>query len=120
LESPFVFRRRGLRGFPVFAVLVDDIPQGVALEYTADYMVDLHKMALPTAYPKIKKEQLIKLSDGTAANYFEINWKFQSIEGLTVGVFAYKNKKIIGAVAGSLEETPIQYLAGMAKSLRFE
>ena len=120
LESPFVFRRRGLRGFPVFAVLVDDIPQGVALEYTADYMVDLYKMALPTAYPKIKKEQLIKLSDGTAANYFEINWKFQSIEGLTVGVFAYKNKKIIGAVAGSLEETPIQYLAGMAKSLRFE
>jgi hypothetical protein len=39
---------------------------------------------------------------------------------LTVGVFAYKNNKIIGAVAGSLEETPIEYLAGMVKSLRFK
>jgi hypothetical protein len=37
---------------------------------------------------------------------------------LSVGVFAYKNNKIIGAVTGSLEETPIEYLAGMVRSLR--
>jgi CubicO group peptidase (beta-lactamase class C family) len=34
LVPPLVFRRRGLRGLPVFAVLVDDIPQGMALENT--------------------------------------------------------------------------------------
>ena len=39
---------------------------------------------------------------------------------LTVGDFANKNNQIIGAVADSLEETPIEYLAGMAKSLRFK
>jgi hypothetical protein len=38
---------------------------------------------------------------------------------LTVGVFAYKNNKIIGTVAGSVDQTPIEYLAGMAKSLSF-
>jgi len=120
LVSPWVFRRRGLRGFPIFTVLVDDIPRGMALENTGNYMIDLFKMTLPITDPKIKKQELIKLSDGTDANYFEINWRFQSRGMLTVGVFAYKNNKIIGAVAGSLEETPIEYLAGMVKSLRFK
>jgi hypothetical protein len=120
LVSPRVFRRRGLRGFPIFTVLVDDIPRGMALENTGNYMIDLLKMTLPITDPKIKKQELIKLSDGTDANYFEINLRFGSREMLTVGVFAYKNNKIIGAVAGSMEETPIEYLAGMAKSLRFD
>jgi CubicO group peptidase (beta-lactamase class C family) len=119
LVSPLVFRRRGLRGLPVFAVLVDDIPQGMALENTGNYMIDLYKMTLQITNPKIKKQELIKLSDGTDANYFEINWRYQSLGMLTVGVFAYKNNKIIGALAGSMEETPIEYLRGMAKSLRF-
>jgi hypothetical protein len=56
--------------------------------------------------PKIKKQKLIRLSDGTDANYFEINLRFQLRGMLTVGVFAYKNIKIICAVVGSLEETP--------------
>jgi len=120
LMSPLVFRRRGLRGLPVFAVLVDDIPQGMALENTGNYMIDLYKMMLQITDPKIKKQELIKLSDGTDANYFEINWRYQSLGMLTVGVFAYKNNKIIGAVAASMEKTPIEYLAGMAKSLRFK
>ena len=120
LVSPRVFRRRGLRGFPIFTVLVDDIPRGMALEDTGNYMIDLQKMTLPITDPKIKKQELIKLSDGTDANYFEITLKFGSRGMLTVGVFAYKNNKIIGAVAGSMEKTPIEYLAGMAKSLRFK
>jgi len=120
LVSPRVFRRRGLRGFPTFTVLVDDIPQGMALENTGNYMIDLQKMTLPITDPKIKKQELIKLSDGTDANYFEITCRFGSRGILTVGVFAYKNNKIIGAVAGSMEETPIEYLADMAKSLRFK
>jgi CubicO group peptidase (beta-lactamase class C family) len=120
LVSPLVFRKRGLRGLPVFAVLVDDIPQGMALENTGNYMIDIYKMALQIPDAKIKKQELIKLSDGTDANYFEINWRYRTFGMLTVGVFAYKNNKIIGAVAASLEETPIEYLAGMAKSLRFK
>jgi CubicO group peptidase (beta-lactamase class C family) len=119
LEPPVVFRRRALRGLPVFAVLVDDIPQGLALENTGKYIIDLYKMLLPMTDTKIKKQHLIKLSDGTDANYFEINWRYQSTGMLTVGVFVYNNNNIIGTVAASVEQTPIEYLAGMVKSLRF-
>lgn len=120
LVSPLVFRRRDLRGLPVFAVLVDDIPQGMPLENTADYMVDLYKMAPHLLYSRIKKEELIKLSDGTDANYFEIKWVFHSHIKLTVGAIAYKNNKIIGTVVDCWEKTPIEHLAVMAKSLKFE
>jgi len=120
LVSSSVFRRRGLRGFPDFNVWVDDIPQGMALENAGKYMIDRIKMIPQTTDLKIKKQELIKLSDGTDANYHEIYWRYHSLGVLTVGVIAYKNNKIIGVVASSVEETPIEYLAGMAKSLRFK
>lgn len=66
------------------------------------------------------KQKLIKLTDGTDANYFEINWKYQSLGLFTVGVFSYKNKKSIGALAYSHRETPIEYLADMVTSLKFK
>lgn len=124
LESPVVFQRSGLRGLPVLIVLVDDIPKNMPLEYTADYMLDLSKRILPhnyhTAYNKIKKEELMTLSDGTDANYVEIIWSIPSREKLTtVGIFVYKNNKVVGVVAGSMEESSIEYLAGITKSLKF-
>ncbi len=118
--SPMIFRRRGLKGLPVFAALVDDIPQGMALENTADYMINLYKSTFKITDYKIKKQNRTRLLDGTEANYFELTWKYQTFELLTVGIFTYKNNKIIGAVAGSTQETPIDYLAGMVKSLTFK
>jgi CubicO group peptidase (beta-lactamase class C family) len=124
LKSPLVFRTRDLKGLPLFAVLVDDIPQEMELEYTADYLIDLYKNIFPTAYHdayhKVKKEKRMKLSDGTEANYIEINWNVQ-YRGIlkTVGVFTYKNKKLIGAVAGGMADMPIESLAQMATSLTF-
>jgi hypothetical protein len=41
------------------------------------------------------------------------------MEIVTVGVFAYQNNKMVGALAAGMGETPIKYLADMAKSLRF-
>jgi len=118
--SPVIFTRRGLRGVPIFAALVDDIPQGMALENTADYMINLYKSTLKITDFKIKKQNRTRLLDGTEVNYFELTWKYQAIKLLTVGVFTYKNNKIIGAVAESTQETPIDYLAGMVKSLKFK
>jgi hypothetical protein len=92
----------------------------MALEDTGNYIIGLYKTIPKITDSKIRKQELIKLSDGTDANYFEVNWRYQSLGMLTVGVFAYKNNKIIGAVAFSKEETPTEYLAGMAKSLRFK
>jgi hypothetical protein len=54
LVSPRIFRRRGITGIPVFSVLVDDIPPGMALENTGKYMINLYKMNLQVADPKIK------------------------------------------------------------------
>jgi len=62
----------------------------------------------------------MRLADGTDANYVEINWEFQSFELVSVGIFAYKNNKLVGAIAGGPKEIPIQYLAGMVTSLTFE
>jgi CubicO group peptidase (beta-lactamase class C family) len=121
LVSPWVFRTRGLRGSPVFAVFVGDIQQGMALENIGNkIIIDQFKMIPQVTDPKIKKQELIKLSDGTDAYYFEVNYKYASIGMLAVGVFAYKNNKIIGSIAYSREKTPIEYLAGMVKSLRFK
>jgi hypothetical protein len=120
LVSPTVFRRRDLSRLTIFSVMVDDIPQGMALENTGSYIIDRYKMPPQITDPKIKKHELIKLSDGTDANYVEINWRYASFGMLTVGVFAYKDNKIIGVGAISTEETPIEYLAGMVKSLRFK
>ena len=118
LIPPVVFRRIGLRGLPVFAVMVDDIPLKMALENTGKYMIDFYKKIFKIHDPKLSKQKLIKLSDGTEANYFEISWRYQSVKILTVGVFAYQNNKMIGAVAVGMIGTSVKYLANMAKSLR--
>jgi CubicO group peptidase (beta-lactamase class C family) len=120
LVPPLVVRRTGLKGLPVFMALVDDIPGQMALKNTGNYLIDLARKTLPLKDFKIRKQELFKLSDGTNANYVEINWRYHSLERLTVGVFAYKKNKIIGAVAVGMEGTPIEYLAGMVKSLRFK
>ncbi len=125
MESPVVLRRRGLqRGLPMLTVLVDNIQKNMLLEYTADYMLSLSKKILPhdyhNAYGKIEKDELITLSDGTNGNYVEIKWSIPSRENLkTVGVFAYKNNKVIGVIVCSLEETSVEYLAEIATSLEF-
>lgn len=118
LVPPVVFRKIGLRGVPIFAVLVDDIPQGMALKDTGKYMIGFYKKILQINDPKVSTQKLVTLSDGTEANYFEIHWRYQALEMVTVCVFAYKNNTMIGAVAAGMGGTPVEYLAGMAKSLK--
>lgn len=120
LPPMVVFERRGLRGFPVFAVLVDDIPKGMALRQTGNYMIEVYKRMPQFQDSKIKNQELITLQDGIDANYVEIESKHGSRVIYTACVFVYKNNKIIGAVAGSVGKSSIEYLATMAKSLKFE
>ena len=120
LPPMVVFERRGLRGVPIFAVLVDDIPKGMALRQTGNYMIEVFKTRPQIQDSEIKKQKLITLQDGTDANYVEIESRHGSRGIYTACVFAYKNDKIIGAVAGSMGKLPIEYLADMVKSLKFE
>jgi hypothetical protein len=120
LPPMVIFERRGLRGFPVFAVLVDDIPKGMTLRQTGNYMIELYKRRLQIQDSEIKKQELIKLQDGMDANYVEIESRHGPRGIYTACVFVYKNKKIIGVVAGSTGKSPVEYFADMVKSLKFE
>ena len=120
LPPMVIFERRGLWGFPVFAVLVDDIPKEMALRQTGNYMIELYKRRLQIQDSEIKKQELIKLQDGMDANYVEIESRHGPRGIYTACVFVYKNNKIIGAVAGSAGKSPIEYLADMVKSLKFQ
>ena len=120
LEPPFVFRKTGLRGLPSFNVSVDDIPHGLKLEKSEEYVLGFMKGMNQFSDIKVNHKEVIHLPDGTTANYFEIGAKYQIYEMVIAGVIGYKNKKLIGVAAIGVLETPIEYLKGMVRSLNFE
>lgn len=120
LEPPAVFRRKGVEGIPIFSVGVNDIPRGMELKDTGDYLMDLYRKNPEIKNPEIRKQELITLSDGTQANYGEITWSYRSFDLLTVAVAVYKDDKIIGVTVVGNKNMPKEYLAGMAKSLRLK
>ena len=117
LEPPFVFRKTGLRGLPSFNVAVDNIPHGLKLEKSDEYVLGVMKGMNEFSDTKVNHKEVIHLADGTTANYYEIGAKYQNIELVIAGVIGYKNKKLIGVAAIGALETPIEYLKGMVRSL---
>jgi len=120
LEPPFVFRKTGLKGLPSFNVSVNDIPNGLKLEKSEEYIVGFLKGMEAFSDVKVNRKEVIQLADGTTGNYYEIGAKYLRYEIVIAGVIGYKNKKLIGvAIIGDLE-TPIEYLKGMVRSLKLE
>jgi len=120
LEPPFVFRKTGLRGLPSFNVSVNDIPHGLKLEKSEEYIVGFMKGMDGFSNIKLNRKELIHLAEGTPANYYEIGAKYQIYDLVIAGVVGYKNNNLIGvAVIGDLE-TPIEYLKGMVRSLNLK
>jgi len=121
LFPPIIFGKRGVGGLPSFGVVASDIPYGLVLKDTGEFFVKAFKKRFPQATNhNVYKQELIKLSDETEANYIEMSWRSQSMELLTVGVFAYKNNKMIGVVTTGRQGESEEYLASMVKSLRFK
>ena len=120
LDPPMVFSREGTKGIPIFGVAVDDIPQGMKLENTGELIIDFYKKIPQVKDLEIYKQEIITLSDGTKANYVEINYKYRSYKMQTVSVHVYKDKKVISVGAVGARSTPKDYLSDMAKSLRFK
>jgi len=117
LEPPFVFRKTGLRGLPSFNVSVNDIPHGLKLEKSEEYIVEFMNGMKEFSDVKVNHKELIQLADGTTANYYEIGAKYLRHEIVIAGMIGYKDIKLIGvAIIGALE-TPIEYLKGMVRSL---
>ena len=119
LHQGVIFRRKGLKGLPIFGVAVNDIPRGVLLKDSGQFIIDMYRKIPEIKDPVIREQELITLSDGTSANYVEIAWTYRWFDMQTVAVVAYKKDKIIGIGVVGNEQMPKDYLAGMAKSLKF-
>ncbi len=120
LEPGVIFRKKAPRGLPIFSIAVDDIPQGLELKDTGNYLLNLYRKNPQVKNPEIRKQEIITLSDGTRANYGEITWRYRSFDLVTMAVGAYKGDKFIGITVVGTENMPEGYLAGMAKSLQFK
>lgn len=115
-----IFRKKAPRGIPIFSIALGDIPQGLALKDTGNFLLNLYRKDPQIKDPEIRKQELITLSDGTPANYGEITWRYRSFDLVTVAVGAYKDDKIIAVTVVGSQNMPAEYLAGMAKSLKLK
>jgi hypothetical protein len=120
LEPGELFRKKAPEGIPVFTVAVADIPRGLALKETGQFLLKLYQKNSQVKDADIRKQELITLSDGTQANYGEITWRYRSFDLVTVAVGTYKHDKLIGVSVVGSRNMPVEYLAGMVKSLKFE
>jgi CubicO group peptidase (beta-lactamase class C family) len=118
-EPGELFRKKAPEGIPIFSVAVADIPRGLALKDTGQFLLKLYQKNSQVEDPAIRKQELITLSDGTPANYGEIIWRYRSFDLVTVAVGAYKDDKLIGVSMVGSRNMPTKYLADMVKSLKF-
>ena len=119
--GPFVFRRQSSEGMSIMGITAGPYPLGTALEDTAD----LISSSLPRMIPgclihNVSNQQLIKLTDSTEANYFEIELNIGEIELIGAFVAAKKNDHLI--VFGTLDnrDGSMENLTAMVKSLRLD
>ena len=119
LHPGVIFRRKGLRGLPIFGVSVNDIPPGLALKDSGQFLIEMYRKIPEVKDPVMTRQELITLADGTPANYVEVAWTYRWFDMQTVAVIAYKKDKLIGVGVVGNERMPKAYLAGMAKSLKF-
>ncbi|MGD9174645.1 MAG: serine hydrolase [Desulfobacterales bacterium] len=119
-EPGQIFRIKAPEGVPIFTVGVADIPQGLALKDTGQFLLKLYQKESQIKDAAIRKQELITLSDGTQANYGEITWRYRSFDLVTVAVGAYKDDKLIGVSVVGSRNMPTEYLAEMVKSLKFK
>ncbi len=119
LHQGVIFRRKGLKGLPIFGVSVNDIPRGLVLKESGQYLIEMYREIPQIKDPVLRRQELFTLPDGTPANYVEVAWTYRWFDMQTVAVIAYKKDKIIGIGVVGHEKMPKDYLAEMAKSLKF-
>lgn len=118
---PVVFQKSGLTGFPVVTVVCDDIPAGLKLADSEDYIVRQLAQTRGVNHIQVKSKERIRLPGGGEGNYCIIKLKYLGHNLTAYGVVGYRDKTLIGmhAVGGGLE-TPFAHLEHMVRSLRIE
>jgi hypothetical protein len=119
--GPFVFRRESTEGIPSLAMTAGPYPPRTTLEDTTDLITSsLPRMIPGSIIHEVYNQQLIKLTDGTEANYFEIKWNAGGTELITAVVAAKNNDRLIVLGASDSEDGSMQNLTAMVKSLRLD
>ncbi len=120
LVPPVVFQKSGLTGFPVVTVVCDDIPDGLKLADSEDYIVRQLAQTQGVNHIQVKHKERIRLPGGEG-NFCIIKLKYLGYNLTAYGVVGYREKTLIGvyAVGGGLE-TPLAHLEHMVRSLRIE
>ncbi len=119
--GPFVFRRQSAEGMPGLGITAGPYPAGTALEDTADLISSsLPRMIPGSIVHQVNNQQLIKLTDGTKAQYFEIEWNLGEMELIAAFVAAKKNDRLIVFGATDSKDGSMQNLTAMVKSLRLD
>ncbi len=119
--GPFVFRRDSAEGMPSAGITAGPYPSGTALEDTAD----LISSSLPRMIPgclihNVNNQQLIKLTDGSEANYFELELNIGGMESIAAFVAAKKNERLIVFGTVDNQDGSMENLSAMVKSLRLD
>ena len=118
---PVLFQKSGLTGFPVVTVVGDDIPDGLELGDSEDYLVGQLAQTRGISDIQIKHKEIMRLPDGSSGNYCQLKMKYLGFNFSAYGMVAYRADKLIGvmAVGGGLE-APFADLEHMVRSLRLE
>ena len=119
--GPFVFRREAADGSPSVGITAGPFPPAIALEDTADVISSsLPRMIPGCLIQKVTNQQLIKLTDGSRANYFEIEMKIGEMEYTAAFVTASKSDRLIVFGASDRRDGSLANLTAMVKSLRLD
>jgi CubicO group peptidase (beta-lactamase class C family) len=100
-------------------VFIDDVRSGLALNKTGPWLLDYMKEGPDRSNLEIQKQGIIRLSDGTKANYVEISYLFKNIQRYLTSVIAIKDDKLIWVIDNETAGTPIKHMADTVKSLKF-
>ena len=119
--GPLVFRRQAVGGMPGLGITAGSYPTGTALADTAELIArSLPRMAPGSIIHQVKNQQLIKLGDGSAANYFEIDWNIGEADLIAAFVAAQKDDRLIVFGAVDNRDGSMANLTDMVTSLRLD
>lgn len=119
-DPPIIHDRSSVEGLRSFMVAIAEIPPAIKLADSADFFIFWIKNKLKIEAINIQHKELIKLSDGTEANYFELDWHYQRTNLVTSGVVVYKNDKQISILSTGSKYGSIEDLKQMSTSLVFK
>jgi hypothetical protein len=119
--GPFVFRREAADGMPSIGVTVGPYPLGAALGDTGDLIASsLPRMVPGSIVHQVNNQQLVKLMDGSGANYFEMDWNVGGTELIAAFVTAKKEDRLIVFGATDSLDGSMEDLTAMVKSFRLD